>query len=204
MNLNVYSQHGEETVIERYLGRIEKGTYIDIGADSPKELSNTYALYEIGWRGLLVEPMPHNVKELKAVRPEDIVEELALWDSEGELIMKDNVVENTPLGDQYKAGYNPYPNAVRKEHRVKCTTLPKLLEKYPQFNNVDFLSLDVETAEETILKTVDFTKFKPKLMCIEFKVRNDDYRKNWEKYVLPYYTEQEILFGNVFYLRKPE
>jgi len=53
----MYSQYEEETYILTALeGRT--GRYLDIGAYNAKVFSNTRALYELGWYGVLVEPNP--------------------------------------------------------------------------------------------------------------------------------------------------
>ena len=52
-----YSQNDEQDVIARhYAGRV--GRFLDIGAFTGVELSNTRALAERGWGGVMVEPSP--------------------------------------------------------------------------------------------------------------------------------------------------
>lgn len=54
--MTVYSQHNEQEFI---LARAPRtGTFLDIGAWHPTKFSNTRALYERGWSGVLVEPSP--------------------------------------------------------------------------------------------------------------------------------------------------
>ena len=53
-----YSQNDEERVIlETFAGKTD-GRFLDIGAYDAKMLSNTRALYEQGWSGVMVEPSP--------------------------------------------------------------------------------------------------------------------------------------------------
>jgi len=52
----VYSQNDEERVILEHLPN--SGRFLDIGAFDGKHNSNTYALAEIGWCGVCVEPSP--------------------------------------------------------------------------------------------------------------------------------------------------
>src|SRR5262249_38314336 len=47
--------------------------YLDIGANHPTFLSNTYLLYEAGARGILIEPNPDLAALLRAKRPRDVV-----------------------------------------------------------------------------------------------------------------------------------
>ena len=52
-----YSQNQEELHIARIVGD-QPGRYLDIGAYNPKLFSNTRALYERGWSGVMVEASP--------------------------------------------------------------------------------------------------------------------------------------------------
>lgn len=68
-----YSQTGEQDAILKILGYGEppvkmaidpQPRFIDIGAWNPTTFSNTRALYELGWGGLMIEPSPGPVREL--------------------------------------------------------------------------------------------------------------------------------------------
>ncbi len=51
-----YSQYGEQAMILSAVP--ERGKYLDIGAWNPKVFSNSRALYELGWDGVMIEPSP--------------------------------------------------------------------------------------------------------------------------------------------------
>jgi len=51
-----YSQYDEQEHILRAFEGRKPGRFLDIGAYHPFEFSNTRALYDIGWSGVLVEP----------------------------------------------------------------------------------------------------------------------------------------------------
>lgn len=51
-----YSQNNEQEVLLSFLPKT--GRFLDIGAFHPTQLSNTRALYEMGWSGVMVEPSP--------------------------------------------------------------------------------------------------------------------------------------------------
>ena len=58
-----YSQDNEEAIIlEHFGGRI--GRFLDIGAADGVQFSNTRALAEHGWHGVLVEPSPRQFMKL--------------------------------------------------------------------------------------------------------------------------------------------
>jgi Methyltransferase FkbM domain len=68
-----FSQAGEDLIVRfffqfRGIGKI---TYLDVGANDPIELNNTYYFYRRGHRGVLVEPNVSLCEKLRAVRPED-------------------------------------------------------------------------------------------------------------------------------------
>lgn len=58
-----YSQNNEQELILNYFGDF-KGRFLDIGAFNGVDLSDTRALLEVGWSGVLVEPNPHNLIDL--------------------------------------------------------------------------------------------------------------------------------------------
>ncbi len=70
-----YSQFGEDLILAHlfYLLDIDKPFYVDIGANEPKFISNTYYFYEHGGTGILIEPNPYLYTLLKKQRPRDII-----------------------------------------------------------------------------------------------------------------------------------
>lgn len=57
--MNKYSQYDEQAaILKAFEGRERPGTFCDIGAYHPTEFSNTRALYELGWIGVMFEPSP--------------------------------------------------------------------------------------------------------------------------------------------------
>jgi hypothetical protein len=69
------SQFGQDSTIyyNFFAGRLQAGTppgfFVDIGANSPKELSNTYFLEKcMGWKGICIEADPGLAAVLRAER----------------------------------------------------------------------------------------------------------------------------------------
>ena len=60
-----YSQFGEQASIIEFLGRNSKGYFLDIGASDGVSDSNTRAMFERGWSGTLVEPVPEEYWRLE-------------------------------------------------------------------------------------------------------------------------------------------
>src|ERR1700757_1387281 len=72
-----FAGNGEDLLIAgwfRHYGcDLSRIRYVDIGANHPISLSNTFLLYEAGACGVLIEPDPKNAALLRAKRPRDIV-----------------------------------------------------------------------------------------------------------------------------------
>jgi FkbM family methyltransferase len=169
-----YAQQGEDLVVEQMLGTlgIAKPSYVDIGAQHPSINNNTYLFYKAGGRGLLVEPNPTYAQLLRERRSEDTVLEAGIG------------VTNATEADYYVMAGDGQLNTFSKEQADELVKLngPQALVKVikrPLFdvNEVfakhftarppDFLSIDVEGLDFDILKTLDFDRFRPKLVCVE-------------------------------------
>lgn len=73
MTLTSYAQNFEDVILWRALRHVERGFYIDVGAQDPVVDSVSLAFYEKGWRGVHVEPIKKFAKKLRAARPEEEV-----------------------------------------------------------------------------------------------------------------------------------
>src|SRR4051812_40269558 len=55
MGAVTWSQFGEDVLLKAIFRGRQQGTYVDVGACHPIYLSNTYALYRQGWRGIAID-----------------------------------------------------------------------------------------------------------------------------------------------------
>ena len=169
-----YSQTGEDKIIEfilSYLGEKNIGlSYLDIGCNDYKNLSNSYALYRKGVRGVLIDANPIYIDEIKIYRPEDIVLNCGIGAKNSEK-MKFYIL-NTPGLDSFDLEsieeakrQTPWIEIV-DEIEVPVYTLDEIYEKY--FASVPtIVSLDVEGLEMDILKSTNFEKYRPYIFIIE-------------------------------------
>ena len=169
-----YSQAGEDKIIEfilSYLGEKNIGlSYLDIGCNDYKNLSNSYALYKKGVRGVLIDANPIYIDEIKMYRPEDIVLNCGIGAKNSEK-MKFYIL-NTPGLDSFdlesiKEAQRQTPwIEIVDEIEVPVYTLDEIYEKY--FASVPtIVSLDVEGLEMDILKSTNFEKYRPYIFIIE-------------------------------------
>ena len=77
----MYSQYGEEAAIAAATGGLpaEWRRFLDIGAWEPKTFSNSRALYESGWSGVVIDPSPSAIlKQVEEYGNEPRVEIVSL------------------------------------------------------------------------------------------------------------------------------
>jgi FkbM family methyltransferase len=61
----MYSQEDEEFhILEAFPFDKSNGRFLDIGAGDPFDKSNTRALFELGWSGVMIEPAPRYMEAL--------------------------------------------------------------------------------------------------------------------------------------------
>lgn len=153
-----YSSNSEDYIL-RMLLPYATGSYIETGAWHPTEGSNSYVFYERGWRGLLIEPHPAWARRVMSGRPEDVVINCGAGDTEGEMILN--------LAGQASSLRTEWSMTPTSELKVKIRRLDDILKDHPQFNKPDFFSLDVEGYELEALNGVDWSLFRPTVICIE-------------------------------------
>lgn len=165
-----FSSFGEDRLILKFLAKQPTGFYVDVGAHAPIDYSNTYALYQRGWRGIAVDPDPDAIAAFRMTRPEDIALQCAIGTKTGEVTLHlfNDRSMNTVDEDLFqKTLANP-----RKHHqgdiRVQRRTLADVLAKHvPTGTAVDFMNVDCEGADLDVLRSNDWARFHPKLLAVE-------------------------------------
>lgn len=165
-----YSQCGEDLIVQ-YIFRlrgISKPTYIDIGANDPYFLSNTALFYELGCRGINIEANPMLHKHFLTERPEDVNLNIGISDKEEILdfyIMKDNTLSSFSKKecDEMIAHGKKLDVVIQ----ISLITIGKVLEQYNDNKFPDFMSLDAEGMDFQILRSIDFERNWPKVICVE-------------------------------------
>lgn len=176
-----YSQCGEDIIIDYILCllQIDNPVYMDIGANEPKKLNNTYFFYKYrNGKGVLIEPNPSIGKKLKSTRPKDIlyncgigfnnIEEQAYyyvmdW-HEFNTFSKDIAYETQEI---YKGRNN-----IKSVLNLKLLGINQILENHFQ-GGLDILSIDVEGLDLEIIKSANFEICTPKIICIETKITSN-------------------------------
>lgn len=167
-----YSQEGEDFVMARLLGFENSGFYVDIGAHHPSRFSNTYYFYKRGWRGINIDAWPGSMRLFRVTRPRDINLELAVSDKKGTIEFH---IFKEPLLNSASKDLAEKRRAILKEERspsnvfeVDADTLSSILERnLPPNTPIDFLSVDVEGLDLSVLQSNDWDRFRPKYVLVE-------------------------------------
>lgn len=209
-----YGLHDLDEKLLKHLN-FDNGFFIEAGANDGISQSNT-ALYEFnyGWTGLLIEPNYKKYLECKDNRKNSIVENYAL--------VSKNYDKSTISGNFNQIGYVEsltslvydsgdwcdehllgHKNEIQNNLvEVPAITLNELLQKH-DINHIDFISLDVEGYEISVLNGLDFIKYSPTYFLIEttsYENRKKaiiDYMHNQGYYILmdDELGVNDVLFG---------
>ncbi len=164
-----FAQNGEDVVLNRALGGIENGTYIDVGANHPQLYSVSRSFYNRGWSGIAIEPNPSLAVLFRAERPRDIVIEAAVTDLvEPEVTF--HLIDGTGLStlvDQISAEHIEHGYDVT-DVTVPTVRLDAAIEQSGLTGkDIHFLLIDVEGAEEQVLRSIDLQRHRPWILIIE-------------------------------------
>lgn len=165
-----YSQDAEDLFLwacmaERLSNPGYKGFWVDIGAHDPARLSNTKMFYDIGWRGINVDPMPEAMEKFRRFRKRDINVNLGVGPSEGSM---DYFMFRDYAFNTFDKGIADSRDGLREVRKIPMIRLDHLLDKYlPNGQHIDFLTVDAEGLDFEILKTNNWSKYRPDFVLAE-------------------------------------
>ncbi|MBS1557203.1 MAG: FkbM family methyltransferase [Bacteroidetes bacterium] len=164
-----YSQHQEDVYILNLLRKYntENAIYVDVGANHPTDISNTYLLYRNGMRGVLIEPNNELSELAKITRSEDIVLPIAI-SSQPELL-KFNISKTPVLSSFKEINHTVYKS-------VYTPVFPlDLALKHIRYQFISLLSIDVEGLNIDVLRGAGDTIQKALIICIEFDLKEEQF-----------------------------
>ena len=165
MRFESYAQFLEDLILHCALKDVDKGFYIDVGANDPTADSVTKFFYDRGWHGINIEPLPDKCALLAEMRPRDINLCIGLSNKHGKLDIFPHGGLTTFSEDIARSVNTPID--YRKTKIV--WTLSEVYDKYCTPNqDIHFCKIDVEGYEQQVLEGVkDWRKFRPWLFAIE-------------------------------------
>jgi FkbM family methyltransferase len=165
-----YSQEGEDMILRRIFEGKQKGFYIDVGAHHPKRFSNTYFFYKKGWTGINIDAMPGSMRAFNKKRRKDINIECPILNEAQRLIyyIFDDPALNGFSKELSQERRNETNYNIVSTIELQTKKLSDILKEYlPKNTIIDFLSVDVEGLDLEVLKSNDWTLYKPKVVLVE-------------------------------------
>ena len=174
-----YAQNFEDVMAARLFAPEYRGFYVDIGAADPVFLSVTKHFYDSGWNGINVEPLARAHQKLVEARPRDINLNLMVGreSGKGSFFEFPDHPENS-TSDKAVMGLLRKQGHAVCSHKVETLSLRDLCERYVGARPIDFMKIDVEGCELSVIEGADWKKYRPILLIIEAVVVNGR-EENW-------------------------
>ena len=175
-----YSMYGEDIIIEQFFKNKKKGFYVDIGCYHPLEGSNTYLLFKKGWNGINADVNRLSIELFNRAREKDHNVNLAVSNNKQKLKIYFRKKINMLNTSSKKLAKIHFRNGFQ-ERVINACPLNEIIKK-SKFNSkkIDFLNIDVEGKELNVLESLNFSRYKPKLICIEIHNHEKMYDQNYD------------------------
>jgi FkbM family methyltransferase len=196
-----YSQSGEDLILWQLLYKlnIKQPTYLDIGANHPAYISNTYFFYLRGSKGVCVEPNPYLYKKLKRIRRKDVIINAGVGVTEtdyADFYLFPNHAHGLSTFSKEEADYweKVGMKNLGKIKYEKIIQVPLLSINTIIQNNFrvvpDFISLDVEGLDLKILQSLNYKLYAPKIMCVETLLYDQEQNESKNLIIIDYLKEK--------------
>jgi len=167
-DFNSYSQFGEDIMLSYlFRSKVGQGKYIDVGANHPKILNNTYKFYLDGWRGVNIEPGGKMFELLQSVRNEDTNLQIGLGNRAGCEVFYEMDVDSVSTFNKKEADNGEYGKEIIRKIKIEILTIKDIYDQYFLGETVDFISIDVEGNNLQVLEGNDWQVFRPSYILIE-------------------------------------
>lgn len=176
-----YAQNREDIILSGFFKNTKKGFYVDVGANDPEKDSVTKFFYDRGWHGINIEPIRSYHDKLQQQRPRDLNLNIGIAEDETTLNFREYSrgkglsTFSKEMIDDYEAASRTVTNKYI-DYPVQVYPLKKIFKDY-KIQKINFLKVDVEGFEYGVLKSNDWTKYRPQVLCIEA----NHVKKEWKK-----------------------
>lgn len=193
--MNFYSQYGQDNFIyENYFKDKSKGFFVDIGAFDGVDCSNTFLFENLGWRGYCFEPHPDHFSKLLENRPKSMCWPFAIGaetKKESFTVLRGYTTMLSGLTKAYDPRHTARIDAELQEHggskEIIEVEVYQLKDLLPPGHTIDYLSIDTEGGEASILKNV-LESFTPLVISVE--ANNEQARLDLFSILSPLYNHE--------------
>jgi FkbM family methyltransferase len=154
----------EDELKFEFFGGSHVGYFVDIGANDPRDGSQTWPFEQLGWEGVLVEPQHHLAERLRQERRAKVYGvACSSPKNSGKSATLNLAGIHTSLNpDFFVAGMQRVGTS-----NVLLRTLDEILIDAKAPAPIDFVSIDVEGHELEVLEGFDLNRWRPRLILIE-------------------------------------
>jgi len=198
-----YAQNFEDVMLWRALGHIERGCYLDIGAQDPELDSVSKAFYDAGWRGVHVEATPHYAAAIRTARPDEIVIQAAVSDEAGSISFFEIPETGLSTGRKDIAETHEGIGWTTNRIDVPCVTLASVLTSMAR-RDIHWMKVDVEGMEANVLRSWGDCPIRPWVLVIESTFPNTQIRtqNEWIDLVIGRGYRSLVRWAEPFFCRR--
>ncbi|MAW81636.1 MAG: hypothetical protein CMI63_15465 [Parvularcula sp.] len=209
-----YSEGGEDFLLWSIFGYKRFGTFVDVGAFDGRYLSNSLSFAKAGWKGVCVEPVKEYFDLCKINQPGSICLNAACV---GDPDLETVSFQMEPLGvysrleleagakERLKNSYDRYGADLGgfEEVSAPATTVAEIIERHLAGEAPDFLSIDVEGNEITVLEGAGLSQHRPRVIVAE--ANDEEHKAALVSYLQAYdYDLVRSLGNNHFFAFEPD
>lgn len=176
--MKYYSQIGQDKYfIENFMEKSDNNFFVDVGCHDGVTMSNTLALENLGWRGLLIEVEDELFEKAKAQRKNVVINECVFSSNDLEKTIEIPLNNEIPEGNSLliRIKDNNYCSSsfsnqfkYTKEFTKKTKTLTKIFEENNVPSIIGYMSIDIEGSDYDALVGLDFNKYIINFLTIEW------------------------------------
>lgn len=172
-----FAQFGEDRILRRIFSDRPFGFCVEVGANDGVNGSNTLHFERLGWTCVLVEPNPELRERIARTRTGRVFS-CAASSEAGSLVLNIAVGEGeahgvSSVGGNGEAHVRSFGFEVR-EVIVDARTLDSIIAETNVGMPLDFLTVDVEGHELSVLQGFSLEKWKPRIVIVEDNSRFSD------------------------------
>jgi FkbM family methyltransferase len=159
----------EQELVRIFFAGVRSGFFVEVGANRPRDQSQTWHLEQLGWTGILIEPQPDLAGDLCRARSAKVFAVACSSPENAGRRMQLHVAGPLSALDRDRMAPGAQPEGVVE---VPVRTLDDILLEAHAPVGFDFLSIDVEGHELEVLSGFDFALWRPRLVLLEDHVGN--------------------------------
>jgi len=162
-----YSQYGEDRLLSQIFSG-STGVCVEVGAHNGVDLSNSYYFEQLGWQCILIEPNPALCSIIRQSRT-GLLFECAASERSGDAVL--HLAEGADVYSTLEDHGVPIERIKQGSGRirdliVRARTLDSILDETGT-QQVDFVSIDVEGHEISVLRGFSLERWRPRVVLVE-------------------------------------